>query len=803
MTPRDFRIGWRLLLKEPAYSAVTILGLAVGVAACFLLLGYVRHSFSYDEQVPERERVFQLANRWNRDLLGKDWSGLSPLPPRDAALASGQPVLGTAFLDRRVDMRVGSQVHTVHVGIVDPDFEKIFAPRVLAGDLHAALTQPAALALTRETALRLFGGTDAIGKTLQGDRDTYVVAAVLADQPGATTLPYEALGGFGSVILPADFRKETLENWGFSPGRVYLKLLPGADPEQLLEAMRRGLRASSLVRGEYADQVAELGGRDLIEYSLMPIREAYLAEVKDPIGQHGQRQAVLALAAVALLILLLAGANYVNLATVRTLARQREIAMRKVLGASAPAVARQFLAESLLVCLLATVLGLLLAWLLLPVFSDLVQRKLDRVFAPDAVGAALALGLLLGLAAGAWPTWSALRVRASAALAGRGAGETARGLWTRRLLTTLQFAAAMGLTATTLAVAWQARYASTLDPGFDAAPLLMFGTPGSMEEPRIRAFRDAVARLPGVAGVTVSHVPFRDGNNVTTLRREGGSSADINLFAVSPDFFQVYGLKALAGRLYDPALDQPDSRDRVVINAAAARALGFAAPEDAVGKMLVNPVKPDKKMQVLGLAPELRHYSARSVQQPGVYLLRERVNAVTVRAHADAGVDTVRHAIEELWPRYFPNETVDVRRMPQLIVDMFYADDLRLAKLLAAASVTAIALAAFGIYVLAAYSVQRRAREIVLRKLYGAGHAAIGKLVMREFAALVAAGAVLGLPLAWLAIERWLGAFAERAPVGAWTLAAALLATGLVALAATLRHTLAAVRIRPALALRD
>jgi putative ABC transport system permease protein len=206
-------------------------------------------------------------------------------------------------------------------------------------------------------------------------------------------------------------------------------------------------------------------------------------------------------------------------------------------------------------------------------------------------------------------------------------------------------------------------------------------------------------------------------------------------------------------------------------------------------------------MQVVGVAPDLRPRSARDGQQPSVFLLRDRIGGFTVRCSDD--VDAVRRAILALWPRYFPNEGLDVVRVATLMSDMFYADDLRLAKLLAASSAIATAIAAFGIYVLAAYSVRRREREIVLRKLYGAGHAAIAKLVAREFAALVGAGAVLGLPFAWVAIQRWLGGFTERAPIGGWTLAAALLVAGVVALVSTLRHALAAARIRPASALRE
>lgn len=801
MNLRDFRIGWRLLVKEPAYSAVVVLGLAVGIAACFLLLGYVRHSFSYDEHVPERERVFQLQERWNLALLGNGWGTSASLPARDAALASGQKILATAYLDRGVNVRVGGRVLAFGVTLVDPDFEKIFAPRVLAGDLHAALTRPEALALTEDTALKVFGRVDAVGRTLQGDGQTYVVTAVVANPPAATTMPFEALAGTGSVIMPPDARSFTAGAWGFSPGRVYVKLMPGADTGAVLDTLRRGLRASRLVQHDYAQQVAALGGRDLIDYRLQPIADVYLApDLNDIFTVHGNRQGVIGLGAVAVLVLLLAATNYVNLATVRTLARQREIAVRKVLGASAQAVARQFLAESVLVCVIATVLGLLLAWLLLPVFADLVQRKLDGMFGPVPLAATLALGVLLGLAAGAYPTWSALRVRATAALAGRGTGETARGLWIRRALTALQFGVAIGLTGTTLAVAWQTRYASTLDPGFDTAPLLMFPAANDMRDPRTRALRDAIARLPGVAGVTVSHLPFSVGHNIVALRRAGGTAADVNLYAVGPDFFDVYGVRPVAGRLYSPARDKSSDDDRVVLNAAAARQLGFPTPHAAVGQTVTGNLG-GRPMTVVGVAPDLRQRSARDGQQPSMFYLNERVGGFTVRCSGD--VDAVRRAIEALWPRYFPNEAVDIVRMSALMTDIFYAEDLRLARLLAAASAIATAIAAFGIYVLAAYSVRRREKEIVLRKLYGAGHAAIAKLVAREFAALVGAGALLGLPFAWVAIQRWLAPFAERAPIGGWTLVAALLVAGVVALVATLRHALAAVRIRPVAALRE
>ena len=802
MLLRDFRIGWRLLAKDRSYSAVVILGLATGIAACFLLLGLVRHAFSYDRHVPQHEQVFRLLQRWNLELLGTKWDPMASLPARDAALASGQPVLATAFVQRPLDARVGNQVKAFNLTLVDPAFQQIFSPTVLAGDLQTALTRPGALALSRATAVKLFGRIDVIGATLQGDGATYSVAAVLEDQPTATTTPYEALSGFDGPFLPREVRRELERSWGFSGGMVYLKLLDGADPQRVLENIQRQLRASSLVRRHFAEQVAALGGRDLIDYRLDRLQDAYLApDVDGAMIVHGNRQGILGLAMVAGLILLLAATNYVNLATVRTLARQREIAMRKVLGAPARAVARQFLAESVLICLLATLLGLLLAWLLLPVFSDLVQRRFDAMFSPGALAATLALGLLLGLAAGAYPTWSALRVRPGAALAGRGVSETARGLWLRRALTVVQLATAMGLTATTLAVSWQTRHASTLDHGFDMAPLLMFPTINDARDARIRALRDEIARLPDVAGVALSHMPFSVGHNITSLRREGGEMTDLENYAVSPEFFAVVGVRPLAGRLFDAALDKPKQPDRVVINAGAARRLGFASPHDAIGKTLLKPGSGKDALRIVGVAPDIRHRSARDEQPPTAYLLDDRVGMFTVRTRADP--DATARAIEALWPRHFPNETLGVVRMQKVTSDLFYADDLRLSQLLAASSVIASAIAAFGIYVLAAYSVQRKEKEIVLRKLYGASSGAIGRLVAREIGLLVGAGAVLGLPLAWLAIQHYMGSFTARAPVGGWTLALGLLLACAVTLAATLRHALAAMRLRPAQALRE
>ena len=801
MNLRDFRIGWRQLVKEPAYSAVVILGLAIGFAVCFLLLGLVRHSLSYDSQVPDSGNIYRIKQRWNNPGSDGSWINSLSLPARDAIAGSGIPLQATTFLERKVDMRIDAQVRTMSVTVVDPNFQKIFRLKVLGGDIGSALRRPDALVLSQEAAIRLFGHQDVVGKGVQIAGKPYQVGALVADQPAASTLPFEALAGIDTAIWDEEYRQLVTTNWGSSHGPTYVKLLPGADPGAITATLKRALFASPFYKRLSPEQLAALGGHDLIEFKLGPLREAYLdPDIRRRGPTQGDRQTVFGLAAVALLILALAATNYVNLATVRTLRRQREIAVRKVLGASGAAISRQFLAESVLVCLIAMAFGLVLAWLLVPVFSELTQRRMDQLFSPGALAASVVLGVVLGLIAGTYPTWSALGVPATTALSGRGNSETAAGLWLRRVLTVLQFAAAMGLTGMTLAVAWQTRHASTLDPGFDPSKLLMVTTASDIRNAGTSAFRDALARIPGVTGVAAADAPVTVNYNMTALRADGGSTIDIGYHFVSPEFFDVYKLAPLAGRLYSPRLDKVTEASKVVVNLAGARELGFPDAQAAVGKFLRNADGSGAALQIVGVAPDIRHLSAREKMQPKIYFLEAHTRVFTVRS--EGGLEPVMRAVEEMWPRFFPNDVINMQPVSSLFAAN-YADDLRLAKLLAASSVIAIAIAAFGMYVLSAYSVQRRTREIVLRKLYGASGGAIGVLVAREFSALLVAGAVVGLPAAWFATERYLSAFTERAPVGLWTVGAAFALAALVAFGSTLRHGLAAMRIAPALALRD
>ncbi|MFC4929811.1 ABC transporter permease [Massilia sp. GCM10023247] len=799
---RDFRIGWRQLLQEPGYSAVTVLGLAVACAACFLLLGFVAYCLNYNSHVPDAGRVVVVKQRINF-FPRPDWNTRAALPLRDTALASGMVEQAATSQQILKPLRVGAQLHEVKLYAADPALGPIFGIAPLAGDLQAALTRPDALALTRETALRLFGSADVLGKTVRVHDEVLQVLAVIPDVPANSTHQWEVLTGPLSRARAPEER--SLRPDEQARGHIFLKLRPGADLARLETLLQDAVMDLPVNRRFQAGPMGRALGGPGVEERLVSLRDAYfdpdLAGGRDK-RNYGQRDSTLALAGVALLILALAMTNWINLATVRTLRRQREIGMRKVLGASAPRVAGQFLAESVLVALLATSAGILLAWLLLPLFADLVNRKLEGFFAPGRLALALLLGAGAGLAAGLYPAWTALRVRPSTVLAGRdSSSETTANLWVRRTLTVLQFATAMTLAGITIAVGWQTWYATHADPGFDPAGLTLLHMPLATDE-QVQGFVPAVARVPGIEGSAVSAEAIgRDANKITGgYETRDGKQLRVEIKRVSPEFFDLYGIRPRAGRLFSARRDGPKS-SVMVLNMAAVEALGYRAAQEVLGKMpfAAGAGQDGGDLVVVGVAPDLRHHSMRERPGPIVYLLTDVDSVVTVRT--TLGQQALARAIEPVWRQYFPNGIM-VMQSAASIAGESYRQDLRMLKILGAASLVALALAAFGIYVLSAYTVQRSRREIVIRKLYGASNGAIARRLGREFGLSVAAAAALGLPAAAIAIHLYLAGFAEHAPLGPWPLVAALGLALLAALAATARHTLAAIRMSPVQALR-
>ena len=805
MKIRDFRIGIRLLLKEANHTILVLLGLALGFAVAFLLAAFVRQSFNYDEQVPDSDHVYFVKTHFNFPGTNNFWSDTTPFVIKDVLAQTGMTTEVSRFLRQDVSVRAEGKVLALPLTLVDPSFAAMMNVTVLEGSLAQVLERPDALALTASTASAMFAGGQALGKTVVIDDKAFQIAAVIADPPQATTMPYKALAGIESAVWGDQAKQVVLSRWTEVEGKIFVRLKAGAAPSTLAHQLELAANSSPLRNAYPPESVQQLGANNgnLLDIRLGALSAAYfdpdIAALADP-TVHGDRNIVLGLAAVVGLILLLASTNYVSLATVRTMRRQREIGVLKVLGATARQIMWQFIFESVCFSIVAGLLGALLSLLALPVVCELINRKLEGVFAPVQCLLALLVALGVGALAGCYPAWLAMRVPARQ-LVGRGYGESLGGNWLRRLLTVLQFSTAIALIGLTLAIAWQTQYATRLNPGFDPAPLLVLRLPGDMTVAEDVAFAEAVKRLPGVSGVaaTTGVIGQNKAVQLANVQHDPNPASIARFTGVSTNFFDVFGIRPIAGRVFNEKIDPKDKAKMVVISKSAVALLGYTSPQSAVGQfILFGRLK--APTQIIGVVDEVRHETARNAIQPMFYVPWLRTSVLTARINQDSA--QVQSEIEQLWLRSFPNNAIELDSLKARI-ERNYADDRRLSWLLIAATIIIGAISSLGIYVLSAYTLQQRVKEIAVRKLYGADRFAVARLVGREAVLMVLVSALLGLPVAALVSSKYLANFVERAPVLFPSLVIAFLLSALVACLSTARSTLAATRVAPALALRE
>ncbi|MET3109200.1 putative ABC transport system permease protein [Oxalobacteraceae bacterium GrIS 1.18] len=791
MNMRDFKIGWRLLIAEPSYSLVVILGLSVGLAACMLLLGFVQYSFGYNAQVPDVDNVYVVKQRFNLDPRAP-WFEVAPLQLYLAA--SQNPMVSDSTAIGRVEnqkVKIGNALVKAEFTYVFPHFQDMFNVHAVAGDVQHALERPDGLAITQDTAQHWFGAADALGKSVLVDGHLCTVLAVVANPPANMTMPYRVLRGMSDTT-----------NWG----AIFIKLKKGITPAEVTLFLQQMVDSSPAATALSAEQRQRLGKNSMMDIRLTALRDAYFDRdvAGAPFsGPRGDRSVTIALAMVALLVLAMASINYVNLATVRVLRRQREIGIRKLLGASVQNIVTQFLVESVCITMAATLFALILAWLALPLFSELADRNFDNFFSWMNMGICVLSGILLGLLTGAYPAWIALRVAPVRVLAGRSNAETASSTRLRWCLTVLQFATASALTGVALVIVAQVDFAAKLYPGFDAKPLLIVDS-HPLDEPQGRAFRDAVARLPGVTGVAASDeaIGRHSVKALTAIGRTRDSVISMQAKSVSSNFFDLYRLRPVAGRLFDPARNNENELHTIVLNPSAVRELGFASPEAAVGQIIKGPAdqsREEEQREIIGVIPDLRHESLHEAPVATAYYPANNMNVLSVRV--DGNRQQVERAIETLWRTTFPDEEFNMHSAGSFFA-LDYAEDLKLGKMLAASAGLALSIAGLGIYVLSAYSVRRKEREIVLRKMYGALPHHIGLLILSDSLGVVVAGTLLGLPFAWIATHRYLAGYVEQTPLGQWLMLGAFVGAAAIVLLAALRHTLLAMRISPMIALR-
>ena len=821
--------GVRALTKSRTYAFINIFGLALGLAACLLLLLYVRYETSYDRWLPDADRVFQVQTTIADPQTGDMRLMQSAPRPVGAALAKDFPQIEAVSKAEPTTVAVlrGGEADAADLVMADETFFSIIAIPFIHGDPGRALSGADSLVVSRSEAVKRFGTVDAVGETMtiigdSGQRDLKVTG-VFEDLPKNTHL------GFNMVTR---FKEEWPCEWSCINGAAYVKLRPGADAAAINDNLEAWEKRNIPIRTEGTSQVDDGANSD---WRLVSLSDIHLSSAEGGPAQRpgNDRGTIVTFTIIALLILFMAIVNFTNLATARAGQRAREVALRKVLGARRGQLAVQFLGESLLLTAIAMLLALALLELALPTFAAYLDADIGISYfgAEGVIVPALALVLATGLVGGLYPAFYLSRYMPAAVLkANRSAAEPVGSGRLRNLLVLVQFAISIGLIACTIIIYHQTLFATRTSAGFDREGLLYFE---GLSRPEIAPQRDTLLRqieqIDGVTGVAATEIVPASQQTLYTMVEVRGEAepAKIGWYSVEPEFFSTMRIPILAGRPlseqvandkgYPPGPREENEELRhaqwrgiverginIVVNEAAAERLGYARPETAIGNRIGLAIFGEEfgttEATIVGIAANSRFRSLRQPVEPSIYMDTRGYRWAVVR-YENADPAKVRAGIEQAWRRIAPQVPVKVDFVDAKIAEMYEADARRGATF-AGFAILAVVIACLGLFGLAAFTAERRTKEIGVRKVFGATVADIVKLLAWQFSKPVVIANLIAWPIAWWVMRDWLNSFDARIALtpGPFVLAG-LLALG-IALGTIAGHAVRVARTNPIHALR-
>ncbi|WP_020401339.1 ABC transporter permease [Kordiimonas gwangyangensis] len=797
----------RNLLRYRQYTLINIFGLAVGLAACLLILLYVNFELSYDRWIPENERVMRFETRMY-DRGGNFTYNSDRIPPVTALIFAEQfpeIELYSRFLNQSVAVALDGKAFEQRVTIADPDVFELMGIKLIEGDAATALSSPDSLVLQESDAKRLFGDSPALGQIVRIDGTFPMkITGVMPDWPVASDLRVGALAPFSGPIV--DYQPWVRHEWGSFWGPTYVRLAEGTDPEVLAADVNEFARRVGPA-DRYQERI-DKGIQPSYEFHLTRAIDAHLQG--DISGGDGRASIVRLWAAgiVALLILSIAAVNVANLGTMLAIKRVREVAIRKALGASGRQLVVQLLAESVALTLVAMMIGIALAELMLPMFGQLMDRALtsDLIYTSPMLAGLLGGAVIVGCICGLYPALVAARFRPVDYLSGM---KPTLGVWLRNSLVILQFAATIGLLVTCIVVFMQAQFARTLDKGFQSEQLVAIsGISKPMILEREAALREALARVPGVEAVAASH-DMPDENQYTNnsgIRTDTGVEKSLRRVAVSEELLPLMGAKLLAGRLFskDRSADSGVEENAlasasVILNEKAIKDLGFERPEDAIGHEIYSPG--DVRSTIVGVIANLRTRSARSEPMATYYWVGPSEYRYIVLRVAPQNMPQTLAAIDRTWREFFPELPID-RQFADDAFTQFYDTDRRQGWLLLFSGGVMVVIAVMGLYALAALSTERRSREIGIRKVLGARTLNIVQLLLWQFSLPVLLANLIAWPIAWWSLSRWLEGFVDRIALSPVPFLIAGLGVLAIAWITIIGHTVRVARATPINALR-
>lgn len=827
-------VGLRALAKNRAYAAINIIGLALGIAACLLILGFVRYEFSYDGWLADSDKVFQVQDYYRANERGGEEMKLQQTSyVVGPALTKDFPQIEKAvyFTSQAIVVIKDGQPSTVPGALfVDGNLFDVLHVPFLQGDPKHALDDPHALALSRKAATQLFGTANPIGQTLTLTSDDYKadyrVTGVYEDLPKNSSLAFGMVARFDP---PTYWQKSpnALTSWSWQSGGYWVRLRSGADAATINAGLAAWEKRN--IPDEDSGTTKYNPGTDQ-DWKLVNIRDVHLGDAQNGAQRPGNdKRAIVTFAIIALLILGMACVNFTNLATARATQRAREVALRKVLGATRQQLIVQFIGESILISAIATLVGLALVELALPWVNAFLDAQIAiRYFAIDGLLLpVIALTLLVGLAGGIYPALVLSRFEPARVLKANKSSADAEGSGRlRNILVVGQFAVSIGLIICTAIVYSQTVYARSVDAGYKRDGLLQID---GLERPQVagvsQAMLDQIKRIPGVASVGRTNIAVNNGHNSMTDVQLPGHSEQVALGVYSTDdhFFDAMGMRMIAGRALSGAARPRDDATtpipatpdiqrafaargvNIVVSQEAARRLGFAAPRDALGKVIMTSLVDSEyglvPSTIVGVVSDVRYRSVRDPLQPIFYIYdTEQYTQIMVR-FAGTQPQAVYDQVHAIWKRTIPDIPFRARFVDDIVRELYKADSAR-AQLFGAFALLAVVIGCLGLFGLAAFTAERRTKEIGIRKVLGARTRDIVRLLVWQFSRPVLIANIVAWPIAWWIMRDWLNGFDQRIAMTPVPFVEAGLLALLIAVATIAAHAWRVARTSPVKALR-
>jgi len=781
--------SWR---KSPAHSLLNITGLALGIACAALILLWVEDELNWDHQVPDRSRIFLV--RMNMPYQGAITSYaqvtglLGPAAERDI------PGIQQAFRysdgERRL-FTVGDKTLYEDGTYADSGYFDITRIPFIKGNPRGCFRQLHSIVITASTAKKFFGDEDPMGKTMRMDNKiNYSITGVVPDFPNNYSLGFHWLAAFDDYLVEQPWLTQWA-NWGRP---LVIQLEPGADPGAVATRLTAMLRPKGQ---EYAK----------INMLLWPMKDWHLySNFTNGKPDGGQIKFVKLFSLIASIILLIACINFMNLATARAGQRAREVGVRKTLGALRQSLVSRFIAESLLLSFLSVALAVLLVYLALPVFNDLVQKELTfNPLQPLHLAGLIGIGLLCGLLSGSYPAFYLSAFNPVTVLKGLKASPKGSAGFIRKALVTTQYVASVILIICTIIIYQQIQHIKNRDLGLDKQNLAYIDVQGNMGK-NYEAIRDQLLATAVLDNVALSFSPplnMWSGTDNTNFQWAGDDISTkqfINKEAISPGYLATMGLKIKEGRdFYPNAVADTQS---VLINESLARIMGKAGK---VGSQVIPGIG-QHPMTIVGIVQNFVFADMYATPAPAVFNCDPSVYqycySLDLRLKPGVKIPAAVDKISAVIKAENPGYPVEVKFVDAEFQHRFDSET-RIGELAGAFATLAIIISCLGLFGLATYTAEQRTKELGIRKVLGASVSGLAGLLSREFLQLVFLSCLIAFPLAWWAMSNWLADYPYHTRIHWWVFAAVGLGALLIALLTVIVQALKAALANPVKTLRS